>query len=407
MTVDRELVVGAARRQKYLGESEVPGKARGWHLSIAKRDDGRWRARYRDAAGTEHARHFARKVDAQRWLDDVTSSVVTGTYTDPRTSSVTLADWSATWLKGQVHLKATGRTRVEGIVRLYIVPRWGTTRLRDVSHADVQTWVTELLSGDLSASSVQRTHGLLSQMLDLAVRDRRLPANPAKGVKLPRKLPKARRFLTANQVEALVVECEPYGLAVRFLAYTGLRWGEMAALRVRDVDPLRRRMHIARSVTEDNGRLIFDTTKTGEERTVPLPPFLAEQVAAAAAGKGPDDLVFEGTRGGVLRNGNFNRRTFGPAAIAIGEPRLTPHGLRHTAASLAIAAGANVKVVQQMLGHATASMTLDLYGHLFPDQLDDVADRLDVIGRAAAKVSADFLRTKGPLTPLKARAVTR
>lgn len=115
--------------------------------------------------------------------------------------------------------------------------------------------------------------------------------------------------------------------------------------------------------------------------------------------------MFQGTRGGVLRNGNFNRRTFGRAAIAIGEPRLTPHGLRHTAASLAIAAGANVKVVQQMLGHATASMTLDLYGHLFPDQLDDVADRLDLIGRSAAEVSADFLRTKGPETPLKARAV--
>ncbi len=368
-------------------------------MSIAKREDGRWRARYRDAAGKEHARHFARKVDAQRWLDDVTSSVVTGTYTDPRTSSVTLEDWSAIWLRGQVHLKATGRTRVEGIVRLYIVPRWGTTRLRDVSHAEVQAWVTELLAGGLSASSVQRTHGLLSQMLDLAVRDRRLPANPAKGVKLPRKLPKVRRFLTAGQVEALVVECEPYGLVVRFLAYTGLRWGEMAALRVRDVDSLRRRMLIARSVTEDNGRLIFDTTKTGEERTVPLPRFLAEQITASFAGKGLDDLVFQGTRGGVLRNGNFNRRTFGPAAIAIGQPRLTPHGLRHTAASLAIAAGGNVKVVQQMLGHATASMTLDLYGHLFPDQLDDVADRLDVIGRAAAKIPADFLRTKGVLDP--------
>jgi integrase len=281
------------------------------------------------------------------------------------------------------------------------VPRWGTTRLRDVSHAEVQAWVTELLAGGLSASSVQRTHGLLSQMLDLAVRDRRLPANPAKRVKLPRKLPKARRFLTADQVEALVVECDPYGLVVRFLAYTGLRWGEMAALRVRDVDPLRRRMLIARSVTEDNGRLIFDTTKTGEERTVPLPRFLAEQITASFAGKGPDDLVFQGTRGGVLRNGNFNRRTFGPAAIAIGEPRLTPHGLRPTAASLAIAAGGNVKVVQQMLGHATASMTLDLYGHLFPDQLDDVADRLDVIGRAAADVFADYLRTRGPVDPLQ------
>jgi integrase len=159
-------------------------------------------------------------------------------------------------------------------------------------------------------------------------------------------------------------------------------------------------MLIARSVTEDNGRLIFDTTKTDEERTVPLPRFLAEQITASIAGKGPDDLVFQGTRGGVLRNGNFNRRTFGPAAIAIGKPRLTPHGLGHTAASLAIAAGGNVKVVQQMLGHATASMTLDLYGHLFPDQLDDVADRLDVIGRAAADIAADYLRTKGPVDPL-------
>jgi integrase len=163
-------------------------------------------------------------------------------------------------------------------------------------------------------------------------------------------------------------------------------------------------MHIARSVTEDNGRLVWDTTKTGKGRTVPLPRFLAEQISTSFVGKGPDDLVFQGTRGGVLRNGNFNRRTFGPAAIAIGEPRLTPHGLWHTAASLAIAAGGNVKVVQQMLGHATASMTLDLYGHLFPEQLDDVADRLDVIGRAAADYSADYLRTKGPIDPLQPKA---
>jgi hypothetical protein len=104
--------------------------------------------------------------------------------------------------------------------------------------------------------------------------------------------------------------------------------------------------------------------------------------------------VFQGSRGGVLRNGNFHRRTFGPAAIAIGEPRLTPHGLRHTAASLAIAAGGNVKVVQQMLGQATASMTLDLYGHLFPDQLDDVADRRT----SSAERPRTFLRTICGLT---------
>ena len=183
-------------------------------------------------------------------------------------------------------------------------------------------------------------------------------------------------------------------------AYTARRGGGRAGLGDHGAAPGRGRVLIARSVTDDNGRLIFDTPKPGEERAAHRQRFLAEQVAASVAEKGPDDLVFQGTRGGVLRNGNFNRRTFGPAAIAIGEPALTPHGLRHTAASLAIAAGGNVKVVQQMLGHATASMTLDLYGHLFPDQLDDVADRLDVIGRAAAEVSADFLRTKGPLTPL-------
>ena len=181
------------------------------------------------------------------------------------------------------------------------------------------------MDGGLSASSVQRAHGLLSEMLDRAVRDRRLPANPAKGVRLPRKLAKPRCFLTADQVATLAVECKPYGLVVRFLAYTGMRWGEMATLRVRDVDPLRRRMHIVRSVTVNNGRLVFDPTKTGEVRVVPLPRFLAEQITASVAGKGPDDLVFQGTRGGVLRNGNFNRRTFGPAAIAIGEPNLTPH----------------------------------------------------------------------------------
>jgi integrase len=112
------------------------------------------------------------------------------------------------------------------------VPRWGALRLREVSHADVQTWVTELLASGLSPSSVMRAHSVLAQMLELAVRDRRLPSNPARGVRLPRNVPKARRFLTADQVELLAVECAPYGLVVRFLAYTGLRWGEMAALRV-------------------------------------------------------------------------------------------------------------------------------------------------------------------------------
>jgi len=103
----------------------TPTRRRENPCAASKRADGTYRARYRDGSGKEHSRHFRRKTDAQRWFDGVSSAVVTGTYTDPRTSGVTLADWSARWFAGQVHLRATGRTRVEGIVRNYIVPRWG------------------------------------------------------------------------------------------------------------------------------------------------------------------------------------------------------------------------------------------------------------------------------------------
>ena len=122
-----------------------------------------------------------------------------------------------------------------------------------------------------------------------------------------------------------------------------------------------------------------------------MPRFLADELADHLAGKAPGDLVFTAPEGGVLRNTNFRPRFFDPAAEKAGLPGLTPHELRHTAASLAVAAGANVKAVQQMLGHASAAMTLDVYAGLFADDLDAVADRLD---RAFAKLNADHMRTK-------------
>ena len=92
--------------------------------------------------------------------------------------------------------------------------------------------------------------------------------------------------------------------------------------------------------------------------------------------------MFTAAKGGALRAQGFQRMVLTEAAASLGLKGLHPHALRHTAASLAIASGANVKVVQQMLGHQSATMTLDLYGHLFPDQLDQVADRLDAAARA-------------------------
>jgi integrase len=177
---------------------------------------------------------------------------------------------------------------------------------------------------------------------------------------------------------------EDYRLIVLLLAYTSTRFGELAALRVARVDLARRRAVIAESVTLFNSAQVFGTPKGHERREVPIPPFLIDELRVHIQGKQPGDLVFPGTRSGApLRAPVFRRSAFDAAAAMIGRPGLHPHELRHTAASLAIAAGADVKVIQQMLGHASAAMTLDQYGHLFGDRLDDVALRL-AAGREAA-----------------------
>lgn len=168
-----------------------------------------------------------------------------------------------------------------------------------------------------------------------------------------------------------------YRALILVLGFCGLRWGEVAALRVKRVDLLRRRLTVAESVTEVRGRLVWGTPKSHATRSVLIPRSLTSAFAEVMAGKGPDDLVFTTWRGNPLRNLNFRRDVFDRAAEDAGVKDLTPHELRHTAASLAVSAGANVKSVQRMLGHASAAMTLDVYSGLFDDDLDGVADRMD------------------------------
>jgi integrase len=183
----------------------------------------------------------------------------------------------------------------------------------------------------------------------------------------------------------LANEAGEYRLAVLFLAYTGGRFGEMAALRVKNLDLLRRRATIMQSVAEVRGRAVFSTPKNHQSRSVPIPRFLVDDLAAHVAGRAADEFVVSAPRGGVLRARNFRLGGFDPAVASAGLAPLTPHALRHTAASLAIAAGANVKVVQTMLGHKSATMTLDLYGHLFAE----VADAMDA-ARTSAQDRADL-----------------
>lgn len=258
-----------------------------------------------------------------------------------------------------------------------MLPRWGKLRLADVGHADVQTWVTEL-SRTLAPSTVRQVFLVLAGLMKFAIRDGRLGRNPVEGIRLPRVGKKSRGYLSHSQVRALAEGCGEYGDVVLFLAYTGLRWGEMAALKVGRLDMLRRRLEVAEAVSAPRGQLVWSTPKSHSSRSVPFPEFLADPLARRCEGRKRDELVFVGPDGGVLRSGNFRRRQFAAAVKACKGadsdfPHMTPHDLRHTAASLAVSAGANVRAVQRMLGHSSAAMTLDVYADLFDDDLDAVA----------------------------------
>ncbi len=197
------------------------------------------------------------------------------------------------------------------------------------------------------------------------------------GVRLPRVLVTQKRFLTHEQVSSLSDAAGDHGLAIQVLAYTGLRFGELAALRVRHVDLVKRRLQVVESVTEVRGHAVFGSPKTHAARSVAVPSFILQQIATRLEGQPEDAFLFPAPRGGVLRLRNWRREVFDPAARAAGLDGITPHNLRHTAASLAIAAGANIKAVQRMLGHQSAAMTLDVYSGLFEDELDKVAERLN------------------------------
>jgi integrase len=360
----------------------------------------RWYARYRDPAGKQRTKSFARRIDAERYLTAVESSKLTGSYVDPMRARMTVGELSIQWSAAKVNLKPTTRARYASALKVHVLPRWKTTPLGRVEHGDLQTWVVELSTNGQSGASVRKSFGVLSSILDLAVRTKRIPSNPAVGVHLPPMNQKRRQYLTAAQVEQLAKACaelplgrpkrasnqafSQYRLAVLVLSYCGLRWSELAGLKADRIDLSRKRIEVAEAVTEvDGGAVVWGTPKSHERRSVPLPSFLANELALHLAERSGSDLVFTAPNGGVLRNRNARREWFDRAASAIGKSGLTPHELRHTAASLAVSAGANVKAVQRMLGHASAAMTLDRYADLFDDDLDAVADRLDTLGRAA------------------------
>jgi integrase len=339
--------------------------------------NGHWIARWQEPSGAERKKSFTRKVEAQRWLDQLQAEIHQGRYIDPSGAKTLVALYAQRWCDGLVHLKPSTLQRYRGIVKTHIVPVWGSWQIGRITPNDVNSWIGTLVADGLRPSSVRQTHRVLSLILDSAVQDGRIGRNPAHGAKLPRPVRTEPMYLTPEQVGALAEAVGRYDLMILTLAFTGLRFGELAALKVRRFDPVRRRLNVLESVTEVGSRLVWTTPKTHQARSVPVPAQIALDIEERCSGKQPDDLIFTSPLGKTLRLNNWRKTVFDPACKAAGLVGLRPHDLRHTAASLAIQSGANVKVVQQMLGHASAAMTLDVYAGLFEDDLDSVAERLD------------------------------
>lgn len=367
----------------------------------------RYRVRYRtpDRRQTDK-RGFRTKRDAEVFAATVEVEKLTGSYVAPALGKITVGELGPDWLTRQKgHMKPSGFRSYESAWRIHVEPRWARVRVSDVAHTEVQAWVSEL-AGQRGPVIVQTAFSVLARILDDAVRDRRLAANPARGVKLPTRAKRKNIYLTAEQLQALAVEAGRYGSLVLLLGTAGLRWGEAAALRVGDVDFLKRKVVLHQNAVTVNSQVHVGTLKSGEHRTVALAGFVVDELAKTCRGKGLDDLIWPSQSGGYLGPPSSHdswlagavERCQAAADNARAEeatrgepttppfPRITAHALRHTAASLAISSGANVKVVQRMLGHASAAMTLDVYADLFDDDLTAVADRLDEsVGKMWAK----------------------
>jgi integrase len=350
--------------------------------SVSKRKDadgrpGLWITRWREPDGTQRKRSFTRKRDAEEHLRAIEASIDTRTYVTPEAGRETVGDYGRAWLDRRVDLTPKSRASVRSLWRSRVEPVWGAVRLDAVRHQDVARWVAAMADEGLSASRVRQAYHLLTALLDAAVRDSRLVRNPADGVRLPRLRTTTRAYLSHEQLHAMADAAGDYRPLVLLLGYCGLRWGEAAALRVGDIDLTRSRVIVQRAVVDVDGHMIEGAPKTHQRREVPMPRVVRDAVAEHIAGRAVADLAFPSPRGSFLRVQNARRQWWDTAARTAGVEGLTPHGLRHTCAALAVAAGADARTVQRMLGHASAAMTLDVYGGLFDRGLDDVAARLD------------------------------
>ena len=360
-----------------------------------------WRARFVDDAGKEHAKHFARKRDAQTWLDAQTTATVTGTYVVPNAGKVTFKEYAESWRTSQVFRPSTAAL-VELALRKRVYPAIGAKALSAISKTMVQKLVASL-NETYAPATVVVTYSYVSTVLKDAVENRRIARTPCVGIKLPEIVKKRVEPRTTEQVQAAAKAAgDRLRAAVLLAAGTGMRRGEVFGLTEDRVLFLERKILVDRQlVGVREGGPVFGPPKTrASVREIPLPTSVAEALAKHIEQypPGPYGLLFTTSHGHAWRwttLGEVWRAKMRAAKLE----GFDFHELRHYYASLLIRYGESIKTVQARLGHKSAEETLNTYSHLWPDSDDRSRDAVDAAMRAESGQDfgnfPDSLRTPG------------
>lgn len=420
-TLQRKL--SAARNPDSAG---IPDKFRKCRFGVGKRWRVVWRIPGPDGVMVQKSKSFDSYRDAESYCAAMDDDVRRGRYRDPNDAKRMVSEVATEWFAGKVNIRQSTLNRYKRDYEHYVAPRWGSMPLTAVQPASVQAWIAELQSGTavtvcrskvcLSARSIRAiVRIILGGIMDYAVRQGWVDANPVDAVVLPKIASRDEDMvlLDVKSIEALADAAATVGmrsdsrrwsngLIIRWQAYTGTRIGECFALRVKDVDFDRRRARVRETWSDGDGEPVLTLPKNGRQRTVAWPRFIEDDLHRMCAGRGPDDFLFPAPRGGAWRVRNWRNRVWTPALKAAGldSTGATIHDLRHSYASLAIRAGADVKTLQAQLGHSSAAMTLDVYAALWPENLGSVADAVnDVLASEAGGAKTCITHTLGDGCP--------
>lgn len=349
----------------------------------------RYRIRYRDPAGRNRSETYRTRRQAEDRLHALEVALRGGTWRDPRAARVLLAERAAAWLAGRHDLRPSTAKLYGGVLTRHVLPALGDRAIGSIRPEDVRAFVSGLLERGVGRRTAALARQVLGSILEEAVRDGVIPANPVRHAPVPKPEHRELRVLTPEEIERLFDTMPAaWRPLVSLAAWSGLRWGELVGLKVGDIDPLRGLVHVRRQAVEVGGSVeVADLKTRASRRVVAVPRSVLEDLAPLLEGRGRDEFVFPSKAGTPLGRRAWMARIWRPAVRAAGLEGLRFHDLRHLHAALAVAVGAHPRALQERLGHSTSRITLDTYSSVLPGLDEELAARLDVL-RAEAKRKA-------------------